>query len=675
MPPSPGARFPLQPAAAREAFSLAMESVDRHYIVGTAGHIDHGKSSLVKALTGTDPDRLPEEKARGMTIDLGFAHLQLDDPAHGFSCGVGIVDVPGHADFVKNMVAGVGSLDAALLVVAADDGWMPQTEEHLQILTYLGIRRAVVALTKSDLVDDPAFAAEVVRESLAGSPFADAPIIPVAPPRGMGLDALRAALTALLRDTPPSPDIGKPRLPVDRVFSPHGIGTVVTGTLTGGRLQRGQQAIVQPSGLTTHLRSLQHHHSTVETAGPGRRTAANLADVALASRDGKEGVMRGDIVTLPELGSAHDTLDILLTKSSRTGGDPSTLGARPLRNGQKVVWHHGAAGIEARLYLQGTRQLLPGESAPAQLRFRTPVFAFAGDHFVLRDLSRQATLAGGIILNPDASRAHFRKPAHRACLAAASAAPHDPAVLAAALVARDGAVPRASFLVKSRFSAAEIDDAIRTLTAAGTLLAEGAWLLDTAWWQDRVQRAGAIIRAWHRARPELPGMDAAEFQAQAAALLPDKRLTDLLLAALAGAGFVRSGRHMRHTSHLPALPPNLQAAGQRLRTALARNPIEPPGPAELITSPVDRQALKFLTDTGEAVVLDEKAVILAEALDSLRSRIVQHLRTAGAATASDLRTVTGTTRRILIPLLERLDREGVTRRDGDLRRLRRPDAS
>jgi selenocysteine-specific elongation factor len=637
----------------------------RHFIIGTAGHIDHGKSSLVRALTGTDPDRLPEEKARGMTIDLGFAHLLLDDPTAACRYDVGIVDVPGHADFVKNMVAGVGSLDAVVLVVAADDGWMPQTEEHLQILEYLGVRNAVIALTKCDLSENLAEAVASVRHVLAASPFAHAPIVPVAAPHGEGLDDLRAALVAMLRETIPAVDIGKPRLPVDRVFSRQGIGTVVTGTLTGGIFPRGAAAVVQPHGQPTHLRGLQHHHSTVDTATPGRRTAINLADVAVAEREHRSGVARGDVITLPSLGSAHDTLDVVISCSGR-----ESSGDRPLRNGQKVVWHHGSAGIEARIYLQGVRQLESGSSAPAQLRFRGKVYAFTGDRFVLRDVARQRTLAGGVIIDPEAGRAHFRKPKFRACLETCAAAVADPAVLMAALVTRDGARLRESLLLKSRWSAAELEAAAGSLIKAGTMRAEGPWLIDCAWWENQVAAAGNLVRTWHRARPELPGLDAAEFQSQASTLLPDKRLLEPLTVSLAAIGFIRSGRHFRHVAHRPALPPQLQAAGARLRAALARNPVEPPGVAELITSPLDRQALKFLTDTGEAVQLDEKAVLLSDALESLRGIITTHLARTGGATASDLRVVTGTTRRILIPLLERMDREGVTRRDGDFRRLR-----
>src|SRR5262245_55649158 len=230
-----------------------------HYIVATAGHVDHGKSALIKALTGTDPDRLPEEKARGITIDLGFAHLELTSPASSTPIHVGIVDVPGHEDFVKNMVAGVGAIDLALLIVAADDGWMPQTEEHLQILSYFGVRRAVVALTKADLAADEEAAVSEVRKHLQDRVFAEAPIVATSVVTGLWLDTLKSTLSRELTTTPPPRDIGKPRLAVDRVFTLAGAGTVVTGTLVGGQLQRGQAVVIQPGGQPARIRRMQSH--------------------------------------------------------------------------------------------------------------------------------------------------------------------------------------------------------------------------------------------------------------------------------------------------------------------------------------------------------------------------------------------------------------------------------
>src|SRR5256884_987813 len=286
-----------------------------HFIIATAGHVDHGKSALVKALTGTDPDRLPEEKARGITIDLGFAHLELPATRNPqpSTFQLGIIDVPGHEDFVKNMVAGVGSIDLALFVVAADDGWMPQTEEHLQILTYLGVTRAVVALTKIDLAGNEEAVATQLRERLANSPFSDAPVVPTSVVTGRGLDDLKRALADVLLSTPPPREIGKPRLPVDRVFTLRGIGTVVTGTLTGGTLRRGQTVVLQPAGGTTRIRSLHNHNHDVEASGAGTRTAVKLPELDTAS------VRRGDVGTLADPGPAGKIFAALLEQSRRLG--------------------------------------------------------------------------------------------------------------------------------------------------------------------------------------------------------------------------------------------------------------------------------------------------------------------------------------------------------------------
>lgn len=328
------------------------------YILATAGHVDHGKSSLVLALTGADPDRLPEEKRRGVTIDLGFAHLRLEappgtDPRTVFD--VGLIDVPGHEDFIRNMVAGVGAIDAAIFVVAADDGWMPQTEEHLRILAYLGVTRAVIALTKVDLVEKVLDAAVAVRGRLRGTPFAHATIVPVSVRGGRGVDALRDALTRLISGLHPRRDAGKPRVAVDRAFQLRGIGTVVTGTLTGGALARGQELIVQPAGERVRLRALQAYHQDVATAAPGSRVALNLPDLAPADRHAAAGgktISRGDQVTLATVGGSTRRADVVLLPTLSSAADKETCeeppNFPPFRSGQRIRFHQGASAIAAR---------------------------------------------------------------------------------------------------------------------------------------------------------------------------------------------------------------------------------------------------------------------------------------------------------------------------------------
>jgi len=642
----------------------------QHFILGTAGHIDHGKSTLVKALTGTDPDRLPEERQRGMTIELGFAHLQMVDPVEdAVRYSLGVVDVPGHADFVRNMVSGVASLDVALFIVAADDGWMPQSEEHLQILTHFGVSRAVVALTKADLAEDVDFAVEMLREEVRGSFLENAPIVPVAAPLGRGLDELRAALAGVLRDAPPPLDNGKPRLHVDRAFSPTGAGTVVTGTLTGGALAGGTEAVVQPQGLPTHLRSVQSHGSHKDHARPGMRTALNLADVPLATRDKKRGVSRGDVVTIARLGPPGLALDVQVEKSARpVPGQPGFT--RPLRTGQRVHLHHGSASHEARLYLLGTRSVGPGETALAEVRCEVPVHALAGDRFVLRDWSKRFTIGGGLILEAAAGPGRFRKPAQRAFLEARAAAPGDVAAALRALLARDHAVPREGLLAQSTFSDAEVRKAAEALVKSAQALTEAGWLLEAAWWTEVCAEAAAAIETHHAAHPETLGLPVSALRSALRRRLLQPRLFDVLLSHLNRHGFAKEGEAIRKSAHQAALPPALAEAGRRLLAALEANPLDPPNPKELAPTPADQKALKFLIQSGEVVSLDEKAVLAKEAYEALRAAVMASVKTRGQATASEVREDTKTTRRFLIPLLERLDREGATRRQGDYRTLR-----
>ncbi len=647
----------------------------QRFIVATAGHVDHGKSALVRALTGTDPDRLPEEKARGITIDLGFAQLVLP------GLTLGIVDVPGHEDFVKNMVAGVGSVDAALFVVAADDGWMPQTEEHLEILAYLGVERAVVALTKIDLAtDEPAAIAAIaaVRARLRSSPFEDAPIIPTSVVTGWGLHELKTALARVLAAAPPPPDIGKPRLPVDRVFSLRGIGTVVTGTLTGGTLARGQAVVAQPSGRAGHVRSVQNHGHETEQSLPGTRTALNLPDFAAT---GDAALTRGEVVTLPEFGAttSGSTLDVLLTRSDR-----KLLSAHPshqpqLRDGTTVRVHHGSAHWNARVSFLDRGIVAPGGRGIARLRCEHPVFAFAGDRFIVRDGSGRGTLAGGCVLDPDPPHRPFRRPAQRRFLQRRAAAPADPTEAVAALLERDHAVPRASLWQKSTFSPAEIDRAVLQLIERGAAFLADDFLGDASWWQTLRGRAAALIDATHRDHPEHIGLKVDELRAAfwrglSRADLFVFRVSDLfafLVRGLVEKGeFLLVGTSLRRAAHRPGLPAHLQASGDRLRAALAAKPFEPPSRQELAPDGVSRQALRFLFDTGEALELGPDLVLLEASFRRMKTIIVRALRSAGPATTSDLRQILGTTRRVLIPFLEHLDRAGVTRREGDRRTLR-----
>jgi selenocysteine-specific elongation factor len=629
----------------------------QHFIVATAGHVDHGKSALVRSLTGTDPDRLPEEKARGITIDLGFAHVELpslrpSDPP----LLLGIVDVPGHEDFVKNMVAGVGSVDLALFVVAADDGWMPQTEEHLQILNYLGVPGAVVALTKVDLTQEEEGVGGAIREKLRGTPYADAPIVATSSVSGRGLDELKTALARVLDETPQPRDIGKPRLPVDRVFPLQGVGTVVTGTLTGGTLRRGQTVVIQSSEKTTRIRSIQSHSRDVESSGPGARTALNLPDLAV------EDIHRGDVVTLAQLGGPSTTLDVLVEISPRAN--------HALKDGARVKLHHGSGHTAARVAFFAAKELTPGERGRAQLRCEEPVFVFAGDRAILRDAAEQRTLAGAVVLDPDASRKGFRSEARRKVLDRRAQAPHDILGYVASQLARDGVTRPTELLRKSRFSAAEIRECVSQLAASGAAVVAGDFAVDAAKWRSLRQRAMEAIDSRHRAHPEQLGLPLNELRVTLAAEQTHAEVFGELVRDLCRSEFVHVGAVIRRATHRPALPEKLQATGAKLRAALAAKPFDPPSRQTLAPDARSQQALRFLIETGEAVEINADVVLAAEALTRAVESIRGFIRKHGPATVSELRQALSSSRRVVVPLLERLDRDGITLRQEDKRALR-----
>ena len=630
----------------------------QHFIVATAGHVDHGKSALVKALTGTDPDRLPDEKARGITIDLGFAHLELPAAApESPSFLLGIVDVPGHEDFVKNMVAGVGSIDLALLVVAGDDGWMPQTEEHLQILTYLGVSRAVVALTKIDLTQDERAVIAEIRQKLGDTSFARAPIIPTSVVSGRGLDQLKDALVSVLADAPPPADIGKPRLPIDRAFKLQGIGTIVTGTLTGGTLRRGQSVTIQPAGKKVRIRSIQSHNREVEVCGPGTRVGLNLPDL-----NAQGDVHRGDTVTLDAFGGPSTIADVQLEISPRA--------TRPLKDGSRVRIHHGSCNVAARVAFYQSTELAAGNHALGQLRLEKPSFVFAGDRFIVRDWAEQNTLAGGVVLDPDASRKLFRDEARLRFLSVRGKSPGDVLNFVLSQVMRAGGQRRSQLLLKSRFSADAISAAVSQASTEGKIFNHGEYVFDSAQRQEWRGRAVDAIDRQHRAHPEQPGLSLTDLRRIFKAELPDEGLFDALAADLCAGDFVRVGAAIRRVTHHPALPAQLQAAGAKLRSALAAKPFDPPSRKELAPDPISQQALRFLIATGEAVEINMEVLMTSESVSRATELIRQYLLEHGPATVSELRQTLGSSRRVIVPLLERLDRDGVTLRRDDKRSLR-----
>jgi selenocysteine-specific elongation factor len=630
-----------------------------HFIIATAGHVDHGKSALVKALTGTDPDRLPEEKKRQITIDLGFAELNLTAPT-GDKIHAGIVDVPGHEDFVRNMIAGVGSIDLALFVVAADDGWMPQTEEHLQILTYLGVQRAVIALAKSDLgrIDR---ATEEIRIQLRGTMFAESPIVPTSVRTGEGIENLKNAIAAELAAMHPQRDFGKPRLFIDRVFTLRGIGTVVTGTLAGGQLHRGQSIIVQPQKLQARIRSIQNHGVEIDCAEPGMRTALSLPDVAV------DHIRRGDVITGGGL-EASSTLIAQIEKSPRLirVKEPA---ARRLKNGSSVYLHHGTVRVAAKITCLECGQLGPGEKASAHLNLASPIFAFAGDRFVIRDPSEQHTIAGGLVLAPAGDHPRLSDEQKRSLFMARAAAPADVALWVRSEIALRGFAPSKMLLRQSHFSAGEIAEALIRLQHDNQIVLREEIAADPDLWRQLRAQAIALIDEAHKQNPERAGLDLNELRSKLRIQASD--VFEALTLDFCAGDFVRKGLVIARISHRPALSAEMQLVERKIRETLSQRPFDPPSRKEVESGSHGRQVLRFLIESGEAIEIGVDAVLLRESFEGMKSQIIDLISKNGPATVSELRQALGSSRRIIVPLLEKLDCEGVTRRVGDKRGLGR----
>jgi selenocysteine-specific elongation factor len=633
----------------------------RHFVIATAGHVDHGKSALVKALTGTDPDRLPEEKARKITIELGFAELNLTAP-NGQTIHAGIIDVPGHEDFVRNMIAGVGSIDLALFVVAADDGWMRQTEEHLQILMYLGVKRAVVALAKSDLrkIDS---VTDGIRIQMCQTVFARSPIVPTSVRTGAGIENLKGAIASELAAMHPQRDFGKPRLFIDRAFTLRGIGTVVTGTLSGGSIRRSQDVVVQPGEISARVRSIQNHGRDIEIARPGMRTAINLPDLSI----GENGMQRGDLITVPGLGSPHATIDVLLERSSRLKRNSPP--ARPIKNGSSIQVHFGTGRIAAKITLLDKPALGAGQNAIGRLQLDSPIVAFVGDRFVLRDSSEQNTIAGGTVLDPDADRANFRSNAQIRFLRARATAPHDIDVCVRSEIALREFVLRKALLNKSPFSDGEISEALARLQCAGEIVLCSEIATDRKTWQQLRERATSLIDEVHKCNPERAGLDLNELRSTLR--IQESNVFEALIADLCVKDFVRKGSAIARISHRPLLPADLEPVERSIRESLSHKPFDPLPRREIEPDRRAQHVLRFLIDSGQVIEVGPDAVLLRDNFEHMKARITEFISKHGPATVSELRQALESSRRIMVPLLERLDRDGVTRRVEDKRILGR----
>jgi selenocysteine-specific elongation factor len=610
------------------------------FVVGTAGHIDHGKSTLVQALTGIDPDRLQEEKRRGMTIDLGFAYLTL--PSGRL---VGIVDVPGHARFIRNMLAGVHGLDSVLLVVAADEGVMPQTVEHLEIVDLLEIRRGLAVLTKVDLVEPDwlELVTAELAETLAATSLGGAPILPVSALTGQGMVELKAGLDALLETIPARSDRGRPRLPIDRVFSMSGFGTVVTGTLVDSSLKAGEELEVQPSGLRVRVRGLQQHNLKVEVATPGSRVAANLVGVE------KDGLARGDVLARPgQLGSTRR-----IDASVRVLRDSP----RALRHGARLQLHTGTAEVAARAIVLAADEIPPGASGWVQLYLEQPIAAAAGDRFVLRLPSPSATIAGGSF----ADVAPRRHPRHDVRIRESLERRASGDVLQEELRKYPRGITEAALLKATLAEGADV--------AKLQAVRAGQWLFAPEAWDAISQRASRELADYHQRNPLRPGMPRQELRNRLGLAAP---AFPAVLAALVGENLLAErGSGLALPAHKVEIDPAAGGPAARLVELLGAQPYAPPSlPEALREAGASPEVLRALVQQGELVRLSEEIAFTRQAYESAVGLVREIVASDGQVTVASLRDRMGASRRPVLALLEHLDAQKITRRVGDERVLR-----
>ena len=635
-------------------------------VIGTAGHVDHGKSTLVQAITGTHPDRLKEEREREMTIDLGFAWFNLPDGEE-----VGIVDVPGHRDFIENMLAGIGGIDAALFVVAADEGVMPQTREHLAILDILQIQGGVVALTKIDMVDDPDWLDLVemdLHQTLLGTVLDEVPIVRVSGRTGAGIPELLAAISAALADRPPRADFGRPRLPIDRTFTIAGFGTVVTGTLTDGQLRVGDEIEILPQRLTGRIRGLQTHKRKEDIAVPGGRTAVNVSGIAL------DQFQRGNVLTHPGDYKPSRRLDVrfrLLPDASAS-----------LKHNTEVKLFIGAAEIVARLRLLGTEELLPGETGWLQLELTEPVVAIRGDRYILRRPSPGETLGGGLVVDAQPKGRHKRFASGTLSRLEALSHGSPSEVLFQALLSL-GAAPVKEIIERSSLDSNSVPQALGELLETGQILAlEGSFdpaapltgnalVTSKGYWEQLADRSVQEVEKYHRSFPLRPGMPREELKSRLKSTLRDSpRLFNAVLSKLVAEGeLTEAGPLVKRPDHSIRFTNEQKQRADRLLARFAQAPYAPPSVKECL-SEVGEDLFAALIDLGQFVSVSSEVVFRREDYERMVAEVRNMLQMRGKITAAEVRDHFNTSRRYVLALLEHLDAIGVTVREGDYRKLK-----
>jgi selenocysteine-specific elongation factor len=625
-------------------------------VIGTAGHVDHGKSTLIAALTGTHPDRLKEEQAREMTIELGFGWLTLPSGEE-----VGIVDVPGHRDFIENMLSGIGGIDAALLVIAADEGVMPQTKEHLAILDLLQIPAGLIVLTKTDLAPDSGWLDLVemdIRAAVSETVLHDAPIVRVSAKTKTGLNELITKLQTLLENKPERLDLNRPRLPIDRVFSMSGFGTIVTGTLSDGHLTVGDEVEILPSGLKGRIRGLQTHKKKEETAMLGSRTAVNISGI------NTELIQRGEVVVHPNQYQSTRRIDArfrLLKDASAT-----------VKHGDEVKFFVGASETIATLRLLGTEELLPGEAGWIQLELREPVVTVRGDKYILRRPSPSETLGGGTIIDhqPKGRHKRFDEGTLKSLESLTQGTPSD--ILFEAALALNAA-PLKEMVTKSRLESSIAETALEELISAGQIIiledaASNSLAIALPHWHTLSGKILQIIETYHKQFPLRRGIPREELKSKLKLaprifnVIINKLITDRLITDY--------GVWLAKPEHEIKFNGADQLKVKELMRKFDQNPYVTPSVKEC-QGEAGEEVVAALIDLGELVTVSQDVIFRKKDCDTLINKVRAAIEANGEITLAEARDTLDTTRKYAQALLEHLDTVGVTLRVGDTRRLRK----
>lgn len=629
-------------------------------VIGTAGHVDHGKSTLIAALTGTHPDRLKEEQAREMTIELGFGWLTLPNGEE-----VGIVDVPGHRDFIENMLSGIGGIDAALLIVAADEGVMPQTKEHLAILDLLQIPTGLIVLSKTDLASDSGWLDLVesdIRSAVIDTVLEDAPIIRTSAKNKTGLDELITNIQIILEQKPARPDLNRPRLPVDRVFTMSGFGTVVTGTLSDGQFSVGDEVEILPSGLTGRVRGLQTHKKKESTAVPGSRTAINISGVST------EQIQRGNVITHSKQYQSTRRLDARL----RLLKDVSSS----IKHGQEVKFFVGASETIGTLRLLGIEELSPGEEGWVQLELRDSIVAVRGDRFILRRPSPGETLGGGVVVDhaPKGRHKRFDENILKSLESLLQGSPSD--ILLESALGMNVA-PIKDIVRQSRLEQTDAETALKELLAAGTLIPlekkdlttnSDVLVIDLSHWNSLREKTMKLVASYHKDYPLRRGIPREELKSK---LNLSPRIFNVFIAKLIEDPVVIEDRaFIANAGHEVKFNGQEQAKIQTLIRKFEQNPYSPPSVKEC-QAEVGEEVFNALIALNELVAVSPEVVFRKGDYDLMVSDIRKAIEKNGRITLAQVRDLFKTSRKYVQALLEHLDATGITLRDGDFRKLRR----